>query len=82
VKRAIVIGLALAALIVLAVISMPGCAFLRSHIVRIDGAGPVPGDPDTIIVPPGGSIVLSPDGSWLKVLDADGNVVWEGDPNK
>jgi hypothetical protein len=80
VKRAVVIGLALAALIVLAVISLPGCAFLQSHLVRIDGAGPVPGDPDTIIVPEGGTVTLSPDGTLLTVRDRFGAIVWQGDP--
>jgi hypothetical protein len=80
VKRAIVIGLALGLMLVLAIASMPGCAFVQSHLVRIDGAGPVPGDPDTIIVPEGGTIELSPDGTLLTVRDRFGGIVYQGDP--
>jgi hypothetical protein len=37
---------------------------------------------DTIVVPDGGSIIISPDGSLLTVLDAHGALVWQGDPTK
>lgn len=67
-------------ILILAALAMPGCAFIREHLVRIDGAGQSATDPDLIIIPEGGSVVLSADGSLLTVYDAFGEVVWQGDP--
>jgi len=71
---AIVLGLLLS----LASLVLTGCGSIR--LVRIDGAGPIEGDPNTIIMPEGGSLAIAPDGTWLTVYDAAGFVVWEGDP--
>lgn len=68
--RAVGIGLVLGILITL-VVALAGCS-----------AAPMQMADDTIIVPEGGTIAISPDGSLLTVLDAHGALVWQGNPNK